>query len=66
LTFFASENIEVNFADNDKLFVPFDLMVGKKFGERVVVSLEYSRELFHDNDFEPYEWQLEGRIGYYF
>ena len=66
LTFFASENIEINFADDDKLFVPFDLMVGKRFGEKFVVSLEYSREVFHDKDFEPYEWQLEGRIGYYF
>ena len=66
LTFFASENIEINFADDDKLFVPFDLMVGKKLGEKFVVSLEYSRELFHDKDFEPYKWQLEGRIGYYF
>jgi hypothetical protein len=65
-TFFASEDIEINFADDDKLFVPFDLMVGKKFGEKFVVSLEYSRELFHDKDFEPYKWQFEGRIGYYF
>lgn len=65
-TFFASENIEINFADGDKLFVPFDIMVGKKFGEKAVVSLEYSRELFHDEGFEPYEWQLEGRIGYHF
>jgi hypothetical protein len=66
LTFFASENIQINFADDDKLFVPFDLMIGKKLGEKLVVSLEYSRELFHDRGFEPYEWQLEGRIGYYF
>jgi hypothetical protein len=66
LTFFASENIEINFAESDKLFVPFDLMVGKKLTEKLVVSLEYSRELFHDRGFEAYEWQLEGRIGYYF
>ena len=66
VTFFASENIQINFADDDKLFVPFDLMVGKKLGEKLVVSLEYSRELFHGNGLEPYEWQLEGRVGYYF
>lgn len=66
LTFFASENIEINLIDDAKLFVPFDLMVGKKVGENLVVSLEYSRELFHDKGFEPYEWQLEGRFGYYF
>jgi hypothetical protein len=66
LTFFASENIEINFADGDKVFVPFDLMVGRKFGENLIASVEYSRELFHDRGFEPYEWQLEGRIGYHF
>jgi hypothetical protein len=66
LTFFASENIQINFADGDKLFVPFDLMVGKKLGENVIVSVEYSRSLFHDQGFEPYRWQLEGRIGYHF
>ena len=66
LTFFASENIQINFADDDQVFVPFDLMVGKKLGEKLVVSLEYSRELFHGKGFEPYEWQLEGRVGYYF
>jgi hypothetical protein len=26
-------------------------MVGKKLGEKLVVSLEYSRELFHDRGF---------------
>jgi hypothetical protein len=66
VTLFASESIQVNFADGDKLFVPFDLMVGKKLGEKLVLSVEYSRALFHDRGFEPYEWQLEGRIGYHF
>jgi hypothetical protein len=66
LTFFASENIQINFADGDKLFVPFDLMMGRKFGEKLIASVEYSRGLFHDRGFEPYEWQLEGRIGYHF
>ena len=47
-------------------FCPFDLMVGKKLFDKVVASLEYSRELIHDKNFEPYQWQLEGRIGYYF
>ena len=38
LTPFASENIQINYADDDKLFVPFDLMVGKKLCEKFVVS----------------------------
>jgi hypothetical protein len=38
-------------------------MVGKKLFD---ASVEYSRELVHDKGFEPYQWQLEGRIGYHF
>jgi hypothetical protein len=66
LTTYASENIQINFGDDGKLFLPFDLMAGKKLGEKFVASLEFSRELIHDKGFEPYQWQLEGRLGYYF
>ena len=66
LTTYASENIQIDFGDDGKLFLPFDLMVGKKLGEKFVASLEFSRELIHDKGFEPYQWQLEGRVGYYF
>jgi len=66
MTFFASENIQINFADDDKVFVPFDLMLGRKFGDRFIASVEYSRGLFHDSGFQPYAWQIEGRIGYHF
>jgi hypothetical protein len=41
-------------------------MFGKKIFEKLVASLEFSHELLPDKDFEPYQWQLEGRIGYYF
>ena len=66
MTAYASENIQINYGNHRKLFFPFDLMVGKKLFNRFVASLEYSRELIHDQGFEPYQWQLEGRIGYYF
>jgi hypothetical protein len=66
LTPYASENIQINFGDKGKLFLPFDLMAGKKLGEKFVASLEFSRELIHDKGFESYQWQLEGRLGYYF
>lgn len=66
LTAYASENIQINYADGGKLFVPFDLMVGKKLFDTIVASLEYSRSIYHDSGFEPYQWQIEGRIGYYF
>jgi hypothetical protein len=66
LTAYASENIQINYGNQGKLFLPFDLMVGRKLFDTFVWSLEYSRELIHDKGFEPYQWQLEGRIGYYF
>ncbi|MBK8210175.1 MAG: hypothetical protein IPK78_09515 [Rhodospirillales bacterium] len=66
LTAYASENIQINYGDDGKLFLPLDLMVGKKLFDRIVASLEYSRQLIHEKGFEPYQWQLEGRIGYYF
>jgi hypothetical protein len=66
VTLFASKNIEINFADGGKVFVPLDLMVGRKFGDKLIASVEYSRGLLHDRGFEPYEWQLEGRFGYHF
>ena len=66
LTAYASENIHINYGNQGKLFFPFDLMVGKKLFETLAASVEYSRRLIHGKDFEPYKWQLEGRIGYYF
>lgn len=66
LIFFSSESIQVSFADEHKLFVPVDLMVGKMLGDNIVASLEYSRGILHDRDFEPYKWQIEARIGYHF
>lgn len=65
-TVYASETIQINSGDGGKLFVPFDLMVGKKLFDTFVASVEYSRSLVHDKGFEPYQWQIEGRIGYFF
>ena len=65
LTTYSSESIIKNYGNEGKWFVPFDVMVGKKI-DHFVGSLEFSRQLFHAQDFQPYQWQLEGRIGYYF
>jgi hypothetical protein len=66
VTAFASEDIEINYADDAKLFVPFDLTAGRKLNDRFVASLEYARSMFHDKGYEPYQWRLEARIGYHF
>ena len=61
----SSGSIIKNYGNEGKWFVPLDLMVGKKV-DKFIGSLEFSRQLFHAQDFQPYQWQLEGRIGYYF
>ena len=61
---YASESIQISFADDNKIFLPLDLMAGKKIARHWILSLDYSRELYHDKDFEPYDWQLEGRLAY--
>jgi hypothetical protein len=66
VTAYASESIEINYRDNGKVFIPFDLMVGRKLNDRFVASLEYARSMVHDKGYEPYQWRLEARIGYYF
>ena len=66
LTAYASENIQIDTGDEGKLFVPVDLMIGRRLFDNFVASLEYSRQIVHDKGFEPYQWQLEGRVGYYF
>jgi hypothetical protein len=48
LTAYASENIQIDFGDDGKLFLPFDLMGGKKLFDRFVASLEYSRQIVHN------------------
>lgn len=62
----TTNTIHINYGGDGKLFVPLDLMAGKKLFDDFVVSLEYSRSLYHNKGFEPYQWLLEGRIGYYF
>ena len=63
---YASEQIQINFGNDNQLFLPFDLMIGKKLGERVIVSLEYSKVMYHNQGFEPYQWQIEARVGYFY
>ena len=47
-----------------KWFVPFDIMVGKKFGTHWIGSLEYQYGLV--TGYQQYNQWLEARIGYFF
>jgi hypothetical protein len=52
------------YANTNKWFVPLDLMVGKKFGDRWVTSLEYQYGLVGSSD--NYKQWLELRVGHFF
>jgi hypothetical protein len=59
----TSPKIRYNF-ENKKWFVPLDLMVGRKFSSRWVVSVEYQFGLVRDDD--RYNQWVEVRAGYFF
>ena len=48
----------------DEWFVPLDIMVGRKFGQHWIASLENQYGLVRDD--ENYDQWLEARIGYFF
>jgi hypothetical protein len=50
--------------DDWKLFLPFDVTVGKKLNARTVVSLQGDVALI--DDFPQYDWQVEARLGFFF
>ena len=63
LSFFPSTDIRYDFRTNE-LFVPANVEVGKSWG-RLVVSAEGGVGLIKGDE-PPYDWKLEGRIGWKF
>jgi len=59
----SNPKLRYNF-ENQSWFIPLDLMVGKKFGTRWVVSVEYQYGLVRDDD--RYNQWVEARVGYFF
>ncbi len=47
-----------------RLFVPFDVTIGRKLGPRTVMSLQLDAPLIRD--YPQYDWQAEFRIGFFF
>lgn len=59
----SSPKIYYNF-ETSKWFVPLDLMVGKRFGDRWIASIEYQYGLVRDDD--KFNQWIELRVGYFF
>ena len=50
--------------DKGKWFVPFNAMVGKMVNKSTVASLEVGVPIV--NDYQVYDFKIEGRIGFFF
>jgi len=50
--------------DTGRLFVPFDFMVGKMLSPSIIGSVEVSFPII--NEYQVYDFKIEGRIGFFF
>lgn len=65
VTFYPSNDIRINFGDpisgqTGRLFLPFDMSVGRKFADGWVISLEAAAPIV--NDYPVYKFKTELRI----
>jgi hypothetical protein len=66
---YPSSDIRYNFAakrpgDAGRWFLPFNFMVGKLLTRSIVASLEIGVPIV--NDYQVYDFKLEGRVGFFF
>ena len=61
---FAPE-MRVNWENDNRWFVPFDITVGKMLNKSTVVSIEYKIPV-HDDNYPIYNAEVEARIGFFF
>lgn len=62
---YSSREIRYDF-EKKAWFVPMNFMVGKTFRKKVVVSAEFFIAAFHTEDYKPYRFKAELRVGYFF
>ena len=64
ITFFPSQDVEINFGDNNKWFFPMDFLVGKHLSSRTLISLEASVPLI--KQYDAYHFKLQARLAFTF
>jgi hypothetical protein len=64
ITFFPSQDVEVNFLDGNKWFFPMDFSVGKHLASRTLVSLEASVPVV--KQYDAYHFKLQARLAFTF
>jgi hypothetical protein len=63
VTLFPRSDIRINLIDGGKLFLPFNVMVGKMVTKSIVASLEIGVPIV--NDYQVYDFKLEARVGFF-
>lgn len=66
---YPSADIRINLShkpagDKGYLFLPFDALVGKMFGPRLIATVEVAFPII--NDYRVYNFKMEARIGYFY
>ena len=56
--------MKMNWEDDNKWFVPFDVTLGKMLNKSTVASLGFKQAMV--NDYDLYDWEIEFRIGFFF
>lgn len=59
-----SPDIRINWEDNNNVFLPFEVTVGKLVGEDKVVSVGFGSAIV--NDYDLYDWQIIFRTAVFF
>ena len=57
--------MRVNWENDNRWFVPFDITIGKMLNKSTVVSIEYKIPV-HDDNYPIYNAEVEARIGFFF
>jgi hypothetical protein len=57
--------IRVNWENDNRWFIPFDITIGQMLSRKLVVSLTYKTPVV-DHKYPVYEHEIEGRVGFFF
>jgi hypothetical protein len=57
-------DIRINWEQENQMFVPFNITLGKMITKNLVTSFDFDVPLV--NDYDRYDWQIEFRIGFFF
>jgi len=57
--------MRVNWENDNRWFIPFDIMLGKMLNKSTVVSIEYKIPLL-DQNYPIYDHEIEVRVGFFF